>query len=258
MISETIDAELILTVITGVAWTIVYINAIWIGFRQKTFAIPLLALAINFAWELTYVVFDLKTAVAVPNDINVAWAIIEVFWALFDLLIVYTFFRFGRSEFPSFLTKRMFVAGSILVFGAAFAVQWLFIAEFGTSIAVDYSGFLQNLLMSGLFIAMFFARRGLRGQSLTIAIAKWVGTLAPTILYGAIAARPFILGLGIMCGVFDVAYIGLVVWAKTRRNTLAATGTPAADRDSSVVVSTPVVGPAPLRDVAGGTAPGSA
>src|SRR5689334_14837729 len=33
--------------------------------------------------------------------------------------------------------------------------------------------------MSGLFIAMFVGRRGSRGQSLVIAGAKWIGTLAP-------------------------------------------------------------------------------
>jgi hypothetical protein len=39
--------------------------------------------------------------------------------------------------------------------------------------------------MSGLFIAMFVARRGPRGQSILLAVAKWIGTLAPTILFGA-------------------------------------------------------------------------
>jgi hypothetical protein len=82
MTSDTIDLELILTVVTGVAWTIVYINAIWVGFRQKTFAMPLVALAINLAWELTYVVFDGRTALADPDIINSAWAIIEIVWAL--------------------------------------------------------------------------------------------------------------------------------------------------------------------------------
>lgn len=40
-----------LTAISGLAWTIVYINSIWIGFRHKTYAIPMAALALNFAWS---------------------------------------------------------------------------------------------------------------------------------------------------------------------------------------------------------------
>jgi hypothetical protein len=66
--------------------------------------------------------------------------------------------------------------------------------------------------MSGLFIQMILARRGLRGQTLTIALAKWLGTLAPTILFGVIQGSRFILGLGLLCSVFDLVYIGLVLW----------------------------------------------
>jgi hypothetical protein len=86
--------------------------------------------------------------------------------------------------------------------------------EFGWREASSYTAFLQNLLMSGLFIAMFVARRGPRGQSIVIAIAKWIGTLAPTIAFGALAGSAFVLGLGVLCSVFDLAYIGLLLWAR--------------------------------------------
>jgi hypothetical protein len=226
---DAIDVELTLVVITGVAWTIVYIDLIRIGFRQRTFAMPVVALGLNLAWELTYGALDTRTALSDPTDNNVAWAVVEIVWALFDIVIVYTFFKFGRAEFP-FLTRRVFVTWAILVFGASCAVQWLFIAEFGVSGAVRYSAFLQTLLMSSLFIAMFFARRGLRGQTLTIAIAKWIGTLAATVLYGVVEFSPFILGLGIMCCVFDLAYIGLVIWGKRLPGALASPTPIAAER----------------------------
>jgi hypothetical protein len=73
---------------------------------------------------------------------------------------------------------------------------------------------LQNLLMSVLFIAMFVARRWPRGQSIVIAVAKWIGTLAPTFLFGVLAGSAFIVGVGLLCSVFDLAYIGLLVWAR--------------------------------------------
>ena len=225
MSSGTVDVELILTVITGVAWTIVYVAAIWVGFRQKTFAMPFAALALNFAWELTYAALDTRTAVSHPNTVAVVWALVEIAWALADVLIVYTFFRFGRAEFP-FLTRQMFMIWAVVAFGASCAVQWLFIAEFGARDAVRYSAFLQTLLMSGLFIAMFFARRGLRGQTLTIAIAKWMGTLAATLLYGVVEWSPFILGLGVLCCVFDVVYIGLVVLAERSQSSPAPAAPP--------------------------------
>jgi hypothetical protein len=94
----------------------------------------------------------------------------------------------------------------------------VFIAEFGVADhkSATYSAFLQNLLMSGLFIAMFVARRGPRGQSLLIAVAKWIGTLAPTILLGFLADSLFVIVIGLLCSVFDLAYIALLLWA--RRN----------------------------------------
>jgi hypothetical protein len=211
--------DLFLTAISGLAWTIVYIDSIRIGFRQKTYAIPMAALGLNFAWESTYALHDLTAGVSLQGMVN-------LIWALADLAIVYTFFAFGRAEFPRFVTRPMFTVWGILVFGASYAVQWLFIGEFGVDDAARYSAFLQNLLMSGLFIAMLIARRGLRGQTLTIAIAKWLGTLAPTILIGVLDNSPFILGIGIMCSVLDLVYIGLVVWAKTHPDALGAADRP--------------------------------
>jgi hypothetical protein len=224
--------DLFLTAVSGLAWTIVYIDSIRIGFRHKTYAMPLAALGLNFAWESTYAVHDLTAAVSLQGIVNLVWG-------LADLAIVYTFFAFGRSEFPRFVTRPMFVVWGVAMFGASYAVQWLFIGEFGAHDAARYSAFLQNLLMSGLFIAMLVARRGLRGQTLTIAIAKWLGTLAPTILIGVLDHSPFILGIGIMCSVFDLVYIGLAVWVKTHPHALAADSpsvAPAADTTAPRVV----------------------
>ena len=49
-----------------------------------------------------------------------------------------------------------------------------------------------------------------------IAIAKWLGTLAPTLLIGVLGDLPFIIGIGLLCSVFDLIYIGLL-WSAKRR-----------------------------------------
>jgi hypothetical protein len=220
---DTADLELLLAAITGIAWTIVYIDAIRVGFQQKTFAMPLATLALNFAWELTYSAVDLRTAVNDPTANNVAWALVEIVWAIFDIAIVYTFFRFGRSEFPS-VPRSALVGGAVLAFLVSVALQVLFIAEFGAAVGVRYSAFLQTVVMSATFIAMYFARGGLRGQTLTIAIGKCIGTLAASILYGIVEPSSFVLGLGVVCLVLDLVYIGLVVWAKRRPAISAVAG----------------------------------
>nr|WSW45332.1 hypothetical protein OG296_20625 [Streptomyces sp. NBC_01001] len=196
--------DLFLTLVSGVAWTVVYVEAIRVGLRDRTYAMPVAALALNFAWEVIYAAGGFTSGVSAQGIVNVVWAVA-------DIAIIWTYLRFGRAELPEFVTRPLFAAWSALVFGAGFAVQWLLLAHFGTHDASRYSAFLQNLLMSGLFIALYADRRGPRGQSLVIAVAKWLGTLAPTLLFGVVEDSPFVLGLGIMCSVFDLAYIGLLL-----------------------------------------------
>jgi hypothetical protein len=200
---------LALTLLSGVAWTVVYVVAIRIGFQQRTYAIPAVALALNIAWESIYGIRGLATDTSVQTFVNLAWATA-------DVVIVYTYLRYGRRELPEFVSRPTFLVWSLLIFATAYIVQWLFIVEFGWAEASRYSAFLQNLLMSGLFIAMFVARQGSRGQSIVIAVAKWIGTLAPTIVFGILAGSGFVLGVGLLCSVFDLAYLGLLLWA--RRN----------------------------------------
>jgi hypothetical protein len=191
-----------LVVVSGLAWTVVYLECIRVGLRHRTYAMPLAALGLNIAWESIYAVHGLAGA-------GGAQSVINLIWALLDLVIVSTFVRFGRAEFPT-LSGRLFAGWGALIFASSYVVQWLFIGQFGWTDAAKYSAFLQNLLMSGLFIAMLVARRGTRGQSMLIAVPKWIGTLAPTIAIGVYEHSPFILGLGILCSVFDLAYIGLL------------------------------------------------
>jgi hypothetical protein len=223
--------KIVLTIISGVCWTIVYIDGIRIGFRDKSYAIPFYALALNFAWELLYTYFGFRTnGVTVQNVFNAVWF-------CFDVGILYTYFKFGRKYFPWGSSnnpgkesgvkpphsKWAFVAWSILGIITAFAVQYAFRREFGVSKAAAYSAFPQNLVMSILFIGMLAQRGSREGQSVTIAVNKWLGTLAPTILYGAIGEGGFprgsflILTVGILCSVFDVIYIWLLAKTNAKR-----------------------------------------
>src|SRR3712207_5929723 len=134
-----------LTAVSGIAWTIVYIAAIRIGFAQQTYALPAMALALNIAWESIYSVWGIATDPGLQAAIN-------VLWASADLVIVYTFLRYGRRELPPFVTRWMFGCWAVGIFATAYVVQWAFVVEFGYAQAARYTAFLQNLLMSVLFI----------------------------------------------------------------------------------------------------------
>ncbi|MFF1561861.1 hypothetical protein [Streptomyces sp. NPDC058279] len=197
--------EQILALVGGVAWTVVYVEAIRVGLRDQTYAIPVGALALNFAWEVTYSIWGFS------GYADKTQLVMNIVWTLADVFIVYTYLRYGRAEVPGFVTRPLFAAWSGLLFASAFVVQLLFVSQFGPQDGGHYSALLQNLLMSVLFIALYASRRGPLGQSLVIAVAKWVGTLAATFLLGVVEYSPLVLGLGILCSIFDLAYIALLV-----------------------------------------------
>ena len=74
--------------------------------------------------------------------------------------------------------------------------------------------------MSVLFIGMLVNRGNSEGQSLTIAVSKWLGTLAPTILFGVLGGEhmngpnTLILVAGSFCSLFDIIYIWMLLRTK--------------------------------------------
>src|ERR1044071_5603542 len=87
--------KLVLTIVSGLCWTIVYIDGIRVGLRDKSYAIPFYALALNFAWELLYTILGFRAEGATVQNV------INAIWFTFDVGILYTYFRFGRKDFLS-------------------------------------------------------------------------------------------------------------------------------------------------------------
>jgi hypothetical protein len=214
--------KLFLTLFSGVCWAIVYIDGIRLGFKHRSYAIPFYALALNFTWEALYTYYGFQSTIS-------AQAVVNAIWLVCDIGILVTYFKFGQKYFPARVpgfaaaknkqTSGAFIGWSVLALIAAFCVEFAFRKEFGVRVGAGYSAFLQNLLMSVLFIDMLVRRGSREGQSLTIAVSKWLGTLAPTILYGVVGeggfphASVFILIIGSLCSVFDLIY--LLMLAKT-------------------------------------------
>jgi len=80
--------------ISGICWSIVYIECIRTGFKQKTYCMPLFALGLNFAWEGIYAFTDLF----VRHSIG-AQAIANSCWFLLDIIILITWLKFGKVDF---------------------------------------------------------------------------------------------------------------------------------------------------------------
>ncbi|MGB0128936.1 MAG: hypothetical protein WBP72_14955 [Rhodocyclaceae bacterium] len=215
---------LVLTVVSGVCWTIVYVEGIRVGLRDRSYAMPFWALALNFAWEVLHSVVGYQQR---GLDLQIG---INGLWGLLDCGILYTYFRYGRAHFPAGLPGSWFAMWALLGLLTAFLLQYAFIVEFGLLAGRAYAAFPQNLLMSVLFIAMLVQRRSSVGQSMTIAVSKWVGTLAPTILFGVVGGEgfpgpsPLILVTGLLCSVFDLIYVAMLARVRARERS----GEPAA------------------------------
>ena len=214
--------DVVLELVSGICWTIVYIELIRLGFRDRTYGMPLFALALNISWESIQFFIDIfSNAITVQTWINLVWF-------LLDIVITYTYFKYGKEEFPKNVNRNYFIPWSIIVLITAFVLEYLFVIQFGRDMGTRYSAFIQNLIMSVLFIGMLTRRTDAKGQNLNIAVSKCAGTLAPTILFGIILSNYLILVLGIFCLLFDSIYIYLLNAALrasySRKGTLDVSG----------------------------------
>jgi hypothetical protein len=195
---------------TGLCWTATYLLIIRRGFADRTYGVPIVALCANVSWEFVFSVVRPQAGFQMYG---------YFLWLVFDLVIVYTVLRFGPREF-AYLPRPVFYAGFAGTFVLSYLGVDLVSREFdnGNPILV---GFVQNLMMSGLFLAMLASRGGLRGQSMSIAAWKFVGTVFASIgywRYGDNSQSAVFVYLYIANAVADLAYLVAVyvVRARTR------------------------------------------
>lgn len=214
--NEPVDLTFVLHVISFICWTAVYLEAIRIGFIDKTYCIPFLALALNLTWEIVSLVREFVEL----GLINISCAV----WLFLDVFILTTYFKYGKEYFPKNVNIKWFIPWSILVIIIFLVVHFLFTQEFGLVKGRLYSAFIHNLIMAVLFLQMLQVRNSAEGQSMTIAVNKLLGTLMPTITYGIIGAKIFngpnllLLGLGTSCFVFDSLYIWFLYNVKIKQD----------------------------------------
>ncbi len=216
---------------SGVFWLIAYILIIYRGFKDQTYGMPIVAFIGNIAWEFIF-------GLGIERGCAASWsscpaAIIQArnfIWLLFDVVILYTVLKFGRRYFTGFFYKyfHAIVIGGIVVTGLLIyaIVQEFWIKNiWGVQVGGTtpeflpltlqggsyYTGFGLNFMMSILFVFMIYRRGNVDGQSVYIALGKWLGTVAA---YGFMLAdgiqTPVVNILYAVVFVFDVVYIKMV------------------------------------------------
>lgn len=193
-----VDPPGLLKLLGAVAWTCAYLLIVRRGFVDRALGIPAVAVACNLAVEAAYA---LPLAPRAPRHFAAVYAI----WLALDLAIAWQVLVYGPSRWQRFIPPRWFP------WAFAGATGLAFLAVLGTAVMFDdrdgrWSAYVSNVLMSGLFVTML-RREGVAGQSLPIAWAKLVGTLAFTVmLAGWGGGQPGVIALGCACLVLDLYY----------------------------------------------------
>ena len=190
-----------LYITSGTAWSIAYILIIIRGFRDKTYGMPFVSLALNVSWEFLFSTLF--------KDGNIVHQVVNSVWFCLDVLVLFTYFRFGIRDWPRRVSTKFFVPYSVLVLVAAFATVWFVTRELHDNYGA-YMAYCQNLLMSVFYIIMFYRRGNLSGQSTGIAVAKLIGTGSYTIIFYVWHAKALAI-IGGLIVLFDVVYLLLVV-----------------------------------------------
>jgi hypothetical protein len=206
--------QTIILTIGGIFWILTYVFIISKGFKDKTYGMPVIALCANISWEF---IFSFVLPPSPPQ------LFINYLWFGLDIIIVFQFFKYHKNEFPSLSSLKIYTAFSLLII-TAFSIILSDAILIGDFRGV-YAAFGQNLLMSILFVAMFFKRgKGLRGQSLFIAVFKMLGTGLTSVyfyLYEPVSQSSFVLAsLFALIFVFDLLYI-LLIASTYRKNNIS-------------------------------------
>lgn len=159
----------LLLIISGLFGLLAYAEIIRIGFRDKTYSMPIPALLGNIAWEFFY------SFILPPNDIQLY---INYLWLAFDILIYYQLLKYWRTEIKGISSSIFYSA--IFLFQI---IAYLLIVNIEKQFNSEgmHTGYADNFMMSILFILMLFKRKSLRGQSISIALFKMICTLAAAV-----------------------------------------------------------------------------
>lgn len=203
----------LLIALDGFFWALAYVLIIHRSVKDKTCGMPAAVLCLSFTWEF---VFGFLGAPLVEAgsffDLSrqpLAMRIHNVVWFVLDCGILYTLLRYGRDEYEKFhpgAPKKAFVPLVLTGLAVCFIGMVVSVYEWGDHNGI-YAAYIDNVLISLLFIRMLYRRGNADGQSMWIGLSKCLGTIATFLLGGAVVRREFGVGKRIF---FDMEFLPLM------------------------------------------------
>lgn len=184
----------------GLIWSTAYLMIIRRGYIDRSYGMPVLAVCLNISWECIF-------AFIYPHDKPQLF--INYFWFFIDIVILSQLFKYLPLELSQY--KKKYVWGFLLVCViSAVTVEWCFTIVLDHCHSGMVLAYLQNLLMSILFVSMLNHRNSIRGQSIYIAVLKMLGTLSISIgilIYNSGPTKLLLICLSVWVFIFDMIYL---------------------------------------------------
>lgn len=200
--------QVLLFFLGALSWLVCYADAIYDIVKKKTVSIPVLAVCLNFGWEIATCLFF------VP-DMGKLLVLSYWGWMIFDAFIFVSAVRYGYKQ----MQVKFFIDNSRILTITAIVVSFLsqatFITQYDLPMA-PISGYIINLPMSIGFIYLLFVP-GFDGYSKLAAWSKFIGTgLISIMFFTKYPENNFLTVMYIAVAVFDILYI-ILLYRKHKR-----------------------------------------
>lgn len=157
------DVFFVIEVVCGASWTAAYLLMIRAAARDRLPAMPVLAGAANIAWE------GYETFVSPWRP---PMLYVNATWLVLDVVIVAQTLWYVPRDFPEHPRWRVRLAVLAALPVAVGIIHFAHVHD----VRLITSAAAQNLMMSGLYVAMLRRRGSTAGQSMSIAVLKLIGT----------------------------------------------------------------------------------
>ncbi|WP_329378389.1 hypothetical protein OG625_09805 [Streptomyces sp. NBC_01351] len=162
------SAVVLFGMLCALGWLVAYVAIVYRGFADQTYGVPLAAFFANLTWEFAYG-FLLDPLGDYFHTASIAGFLV-------DVVIAWQVWKYGAAQFPDSALGRYFRPVFGLCVAAALSVNYHAFIDLADPDG-EYTGFGINLMMSILYLKMLEDRGSPAGQSMYIAIGKWLGTL---------------------------------------------------------------------------------
>ena len=184
-----------------VVWAPAYIAIVVIAVRQRRLEIPLIAVTANVTWEFLWgFVFHQNMGPGLQWVYRGA--------CILDLFILAAVFLLGRTQSRAPLYARYFNVVVVALLAGWIAFYWsLHTSHYDLPLG-SMSAYLDNILMSGLYIWFVMTRIDPRELSFTVAWSKGIGTgMVSVFVFMEYTDNAFIKTLAVMVGILDFVYL---------------------------------------------------